>query len=102
MRSVAPTVGALGDIDISSCEACGGFVKIIASIEDPHVIKQILFHLEQKVVTQNSGSLPESQAPPRIPAGLTIAQIHTASPGFLSDESSESRLDLVAGNGQNE
>ena len=31
-------------------------------IEDPVVIKQILSHLEQKAITQNSKSLPESRA----------------------------------------
>jgi len=29
-------------IDIETCEQCGGAVKVIASIEDPVVIKQIL------------------------------------------------------------
>ena len=50
----------------STCEACGGTVKVIASIEDPQVIKQILFHLEQKAVSRNSRSLPESRAPPPV------------------------------------
>ena len=52
------------NIDISTCDACGGAVKVIASIEDPQVIKQILSHLEQKAVSQNSSSLPECRAPP--------------------------------------
>ena len=30
------------NIDITTCETCGGAVKVIASIEDPAVIKQIL------------------------------------------------------------
>lgn len=30
------------DIDIEICEHCGGTVKIIASIEDPAVIKTVL------------------------------------------------------------
>jgi len=29
-------------IDIEKCEHCGGRVKVIASIEDPDVIEQIL------------------------------------------------------------
>ena len=29
-------------IDIETCNQCGGAVKVIASIEDPAVIKQIL------------------------------------------------------------
>ncbi len=35
------------NIDIETCSACGGAVKLIASIEDPVVIKKILAHLEQ-------------------------------------------------------
>ncbi len=33
------------NIDIETCRKCGGEVKIIASIEDPTVIKKILAHL---------------------------------------------------------
>ena len=36
------------NIDIETCEACGGRVKVIASIEDPSVIEHILKHLKQK------------------------------------------------------
>ena len=36
-------------IDIETCEHCGGAVKVIASIEDPAVIKQILEHLERRL-----------------------------------------------------
>ena len=35
-------------IDIEICERCGGQVKVIASIEAPTVIEQILKHLKQK------------------------------------------------------
>lgn len=35
-------------IDIDTCSRCGGAVRIIASIEDPAVIKQILAHLDQQ------------------------------------------------------
>lgn len=34
-RACSPKVGALGDIDVETCRACGGTVKVIASIEDP-------------------------------------------------------------------
>jgi hypothetical protein len=33
--------------DIGTCPACGGALRIIASIEDPAVIDTILAHLEQ-------------------------------------------------------
>lgn len=36
------------NIDIEVCEHCGGQVKVIANIEDPKVIEQILKHLKQK------------------------------------------------------
>ena len=36
-------------IDIETCEHCGGAVKVIASIENPAVIKQILEHLERRL-----------------------------------------------------
>lgn len=51
-------------IDIETCAACGGPVKVIACIEDPDVIKQILDHLKHKAETSESRALPESRAPP--------------------------------------
>ena len=35
-------------LDIETCEHCGGAVKVIASIEDPAVIKQILEYFERR------------------------------------------------------
>ena len=52
------------NIDIETCEACGGTVKVIASIEDPQVIKKILDHLKDKAATSAPALLPESRAPP--------------------------------------
>jgi hypothetical protein len=46
-------------------------MKVIACIEDPVVIKQILDHLENKAETSESRALPESRAPPaELPRGL--------------------------------
>jgi len=53
-------------IDITTCEACGGAVKVIVSIEDSVVIKQILAHLERKAGSKEFNPLPESRAPPQI------------------------------------
>ena len=39
------------NIDIETCSECGGAMKVIACIEDPEVIKQILDHLRQKAET---------------------------------------------------
>jgi hypothetical protein len=52
------------NIDIETCSECGGAMKVIACIEDPEVIKQILDHLEQKAETSESRALPERRAPP--------------------------------------
>jgi len=35
-------------IDVFTCEHCGGAVKVIATIEDPAVIKKILDHLARR------------------------------------------------------
>ncbi|MCP4128259.1 MAG: IS91 family transposase [Gammaproteobacteria bacterium] len=59
------------NIDIETCSTCGGAMKVIACIEDPVVIKQILDHLKHKAETSESRALPESRAPPaELPLGL--------------------------------
>ena len=52
------------NIDIETCRECGGAVKVIACIEAPVVIKQILDHLKQKDQASEFRALPESRAPP--------------------------------------
>jgi hypothetical protein len=34
-------------IDVETCSECGGEVRIIASIEDPVVIRKIIDHLDE-------------------------------------------------------
>ncbi len=51
-------------IDIETCPACGGAVRIIACIEDPEVIEKILTHLDAKGVPAEASR----RAPPQ--AGL--------------------------------
>ena len=59
------------NIDIETCSECGGAVKVIACIENPVVIKQILDHLKNKGDTSEPRAIPESRAPPAgIQAGL--------------------------------
>jgi len=53
------------NIDISTCDVCGSAVKVIAGIEAPVVIKQILAHLERKAESKEHNPLPESRAPPK-------------------------------------
>ena len=52
------------DIDIEACSECGGDVRIIASIEDPLVIRMILGHLDAKGI--HADLLPQFRAPPEI------------------------------------
>jgi len=52
------------NIDIEICSGCGGTVKVIASIEDPAVIKKILAHLDEKIIPAGLGRLPQCRAPP--------------------------------------
>jgi hypothetical protein len=58
------------DIDIETCSKCGGDVKIIASIEDPMVIRKILAHLDEKAASVATGMMPQCRAPP--PTGLLV------------------------------
>ena len=51
-------------IDIETCDHCGGAVKVIASIEDPTVIKQILEHLERRAELAFPAFRPFARAPP--------------------------------------
>jgi len=44
------------NIEVSVCSACGGSMKIIASIEDPMVIGKILSHLEATSCALPAGS----------------------------------------------
>jgi hypothetical protein len=52
------------NIDIETCSECGGDMRIIASIEDPVVIRKILAHLG-KAALAGTPLLPRCRAPPR-------------------------------------
>jgi hypothetical protein len=54
------------DIKATTCEQCGGAVKVIASIEDPLVIQKILSHLNTKNDDVVELLPPQSRAPPQI------------------------------------
>ena len=59
-------------IDIETCRHCGGALRIIASIEDPAVIKRILDHLAQRTGQRSLNLAPPARAPPQRPLpGLT-------------------------------
>ena len=42
------------NIDIETCRACGGALRIIGCNEDPGVIEKILDHLHQKAIGVDS------------------------------------------------
>jgi hypothetical protein len=56
------------NIDVDTCRACGGAVRIIACIEDPVVIDKILTHLDKKSASVEASQLPPYRGPPQ--AGL--------------------------------
>ena len=58
------------NIDIETCSECGGDIRVIASIEDPAVIRKILTCLEDKESLASTSLLPDCRASPNLPAGL--------------------------------
>ena len=57
-------------IDIETCPACGGAVRImpkaLATLAG-QALRKILVHLDRKDVPQQTGLLPEGRAPPGPP-----------------------------------
>jgi hypothetical protein len=54
------------NIDTKTCSECTGAVQVIACIEDPKVIRQILDHLKHKGEYQDAIQLPDSRASPQV------------------------------------
>src|SRR5690606_35395177 len=57
-------------IDIDTCQRCGGPLKVIASIEDPELIANILSHLQQRSEEGNDEHRRTPialRAPPKLP-----------------------------------
>ena len=52
-------------IDIETCPACGGAMRIVACIKDPEVIEKILAHLDAKVAKPEATRRPPCRAPPQ-------------------------------------
>jgi hypothetical protein len=53
------------EIDIETCPACGGEVRIIACIEDPVMIKKILAHRDAEAPESEGTRRPPCRAPPQ-------------------------------------
>ena len=51
-------------IDIETCPACGGALRILACIEDPVVIEKILAHLDAKAAEAQAARPPPCPGPP--------------------------------------
>jgi hypothetical protein len=60
------------NIEIETCSECGGDVRIIASIEDPAVIRTILAFLEKKGRNAADSLLPDCRASPGLSSDLLI------------------------------
>jgi len=58
------------NIDVETCDKCGGDLRIIASIEDPAVILKILAHLDNTASSAATALLPDCRASPSLPLGL--------------------------------
>ena len=59
-------------IEIETCSECGGDVRIVASIEDPVVIRTILAYLDKKGVNAADSLLPDCRASPSPSMDLLI------------------------------
>jgi len=60
------------NIEIETCSECGGDVRIIASVEDPAVIRTILAFLEKKGVNAADSLLPDCRASPGSSSAVLI------------------------------
>ena len=51
-------------IDVTTCTYCSGTVRIIASVEEPTAIRQILAHFEKHGALEQAHYWPAARAPP--------------------------------------
>ena len=51
-------------MDVETCAHCGGTVKVIACIEDPTVIKQILDHIAKRKLSNDVVASQSTRGPP--------------------------------------
>ncbi len=64
-------------IDIETCTACGGALRVTACIGDPAVIGKILTHLDATTAEANALRRPLCRAPPN--AAASIDMLHSTS-----------------------
>jgi hypothetical protein len=65
LMSWAQRLKRVFNIDVETCDQCGGTIKMVACIEDPAVIKKILDHLHNKMPSDLHKRQPQSRAPPQ-------------------------------------
>ena len=53
------------NIDIEVCDICGKKMKVIACIEDPAIIKQILEHLKKQIPATKKYAIPQGRSTPQ-------------------------------------
>ncbi len=53
-------------IDVSTCVHCGGAVQIVASIEEPTVIRAILGHFAKHGALEEAHYRPRPRGPPAV------------------------------------
>ncbi|MCP5345329.1 MAG: hypothetical protein R3F41_05055 [Gammaproteobacteria bacterium] len=53
-------------IDIETCEKCQGPVRIVACVEDPAMIRQILEYVRKREAIDSQAQLPPERAPPQL------------------------------------
>ncbi len=70
---LAPGTTPFIKLDLTSCENCGGQVRVIACLEDPAVISRILAHLDRPAPPSVSPILlPPDRSRPGRPARVTV------------------------------
>jgi len=56
------------NIDVKTCNHCGGSVRIVASIEEPTAIRAILAHFAKHGAREKAHYRPAARAPPAVAA----------------------------------
>ena len=53
------------NVDVQTCECCGGQARIVAAVEEPHAIRAILGHFEKHGALPQAHYQPAARGPPR-------------------------------------
>ena len=50
------------DLDVLACPRCGGRLRVIATVQDPAVVRTILAHVGRALSTEAPGTAPPAPA----------------------------------------